>query len=48
MIGLIEMLIEREADLIERVQDEVERMAPIVFGQNGSPALARPPARYAA
>lgn len=36
MIGLIEMLIEREADLIERVQDQVERMAPIVFGQNGS------------
>jgi magnesium transporter len=33
MIGLIEMLIEREADLIERVQDEVERMAPAVFGQ---------------
>lgn len=36
MIGLIEMLVEREADLIERVQDQVERMAPIVFGQNGS------------
>ncbi len=36
MIGLIEMLIEREADLIERVQDQVERMAPIVFGQNGA------------
>jgi magnesium transporter len=35
MIGLIEMLVEREADLIERVQDQVERMAPIVFGQNG-------------
>lgn len=35
MIGLFEMLIEREADLIERVQDEVERMAPLVFGQNG-------------
>ncbi|SFV27990.1 magnesium transporter CorA family protein [Hyphomicrobium facile] len=33
MIGLLEMLIEREADLIERVQDEVERMAPLVFGQ---------------
>ena len=33
MIGLIEMLIEREADLIERIQDEVERMAPVVFGQ---------------
>jgi len=36
MIGLIEMLVEREADLIERVQDQVERMAPIVFGQNGA------------
>lgn len=36
MIGLIEMLVEREADLIERVQDQVERMAPMVFGQNGS------------
>ena len=36
MIGLTEMLIEREADLIERVQDQVERMAPIVFGQNGA------------
>ncbi|MBA2127096.1 magnesium transporter CorA [Hyphomicrobium methylovorum] len=36
MIGLVEMLIEREADLIERVQDEVERMAPLVFGQKGA------------
>ncbi|MBX9682912.1 MAG: magnesium transporter CorA family protein [Hyphomicrobium sp.] len=36
MIGLIEMLIEREADLIERVQDEVESMAPLVFGQKGT------------
>jgi len=36
MIGLIEMLIERGADLIERIQDQVERMAPLVFGQNGS------------
>jgi magnesium transporter len=35
MVGLLEMLIEREADLIERVQDEVERMAPIVFAQRG-------------
>ncbi|MET0638591.1 MAG: magnesium transporter CorA family protein [Hyphomicrobium sp.] len=35
MIGLVEMLIEREADLIERVQDEVERIAPLVFGQKG-------------
>jgi magnesium transporter len=36
MIGLVEMLIAREADLIERVQDEVERMAPLVFGQKGA------------
>jgi magnesium transporter len=36
MIGLLEMLIEREADLIERVQDEVERMAPLVFGQKNT------------
>src|SRR5262249_50091721 len=35
MIGLLEMLIEREADLIERVQDEIERIAPLVFGQKG-------------
>ena len=34
-IGLIEMLIEREADLIERIQDEVERMAPAIFAQRG-------------
>lgn len=36
MVGLLEMLIEREADLIERVQDEVERMAPLVFGQKST------------
>src|SRR5438045_94937 len=43
MIGLIEMLIEREADLIEKVQDEVERIAPVVFGQknSGQPSHAR-------
>ncbi len=34
MIGLLEMLIERQADLIERVQDGVERVAPLVFDQN--------------
>ncbi len=33
MAGLIEMLIERQADLVERVQDEVERTAPQIFGQ---------------
>jgi magnesium transporter len=41
MIGLLEMLIEREADLIERVQDEVERIAPLVFGQKGQAAHNR-------
>ncbi len=44
MIGLIEMLIEREADLIERVQDEVEKMAPRVFAQSTpeNPSRNRP------
>jgi magnesium transporter len=41
MIGLIEMLIEREADLIERVQDEIERMAPVVFGQKSMGQASR-------
>jgi magnesium transporter len=38
MIGLLEAIIHREADLIERIQDEVDRTAPIIFeikgGQN--------------
>lgn len=33
MAGLIEMLIERQADLVERVQDEVEKSAPHIFGR---------------
>jgi magnesium transporter len=33
MIGLIETLIQRQADLIERLQDEVETLAPQIFGQ---------------
>ena len=41
MIGIVEMLIQREADLIERVQDEVERMAPQVFGQKGAEQPSR-------
>jgi magnesium transporter len=41
MIGLLEMLIEREADLIERVQDEIERIAPLVFAQKGQSANNR-------
>jgi magnesium transporter len=36
MVGLLELLIQRQADLIERVQDEVEGLAPKVFGQKGS------------
>ena len=35
MVGLLEMLIQRQADLIERVQDEVEKLAPQIFGQKG-------------
>jgi magnesium transporter len=34
MAGLVEMLIEREADLIERIQDEVETTGPRVFGSD--------------
>ena len=42
MMGLVEMLIEREADLIERVQDDIETMAPQVFGQKGAEQQSRP------
>ncbi len=35
MIGLIEAIIHREADLIERIQDEVDRTAPIIFEIKG-------------
>ena len=31
MIGLLEALVQRQADLIERVQDEVEKLAPQIF-----------------
>ncbi len=42
MIGLIETMIQRQADLIERVQDEVETLAPQIFGQrNGQPQSRR-------
>jgi magnesium transporter len=44
MAGLVEMLIEREADLIERIQDEVETTAPRVFGNEettGQPSRNR-------
>jgi magnesium transporter len=41
MDGLIEMLIEREADLIERIQDEVETAAPRVFGNDDAGQASR-------
>lgn len=34
-IGLIETIIDRQADLIERIQDEIERLAPSVFEIKG-------------
>jgi magnesium transporter len=36
MAGLLEALVHRMADLIERIQDEVERLAQSVFGLKGS------------
>lgn len=41
MMGLVEMLIEREADLIERIQDKVEGVAPEIFGQPAALQSAR-------
>ena len=35
MIGLIESIIHREADLIERIQDEVDKTAPVIFEIKG-------------
>jgi len=35
MVGLLEALIHRKADLIERIQDEVDRLAQSVFGLRG-------------
>ena len=35
MIGLIESIIHREADLIERIQDDVDRTAPVIFDIKG-------------
>ena len=35
MIGLIESLLHRKADLIERIQDDVDKMAQSLFGLNG-------------
>ena len=36
MTGLLETIIQRQADLIEKVQDQVETLAPQIFGQNGA------------
>jgi magnesium transporter len=41
LIGLLEMLIERQADLIERVQDEVERLPPLIFEPDKTDQSAR-------
>ena len=35
VVGLIESFIHREADLIERIQDEVDRTAPLIFEGKG-------------
>jgi magnesium transporter len=35
LVGLIESIIHREADLIERIQDEVDRTAPLIFDSKG-------------
>jgi magnesium transporter len=36
LVGLLEMIIQRMADLIERLQDEVETLAPQIFGQRSA------------
>lgn len=38
MIGLLETLLHRKADLIERIQDEVDKMAQSLFNLNGAHA----------
>lgn len=35
MLGLVEQLIHRQADLIERIQDDVDRLAPAIFEIKG-------------
>ena len=42
MIGLIETLIQRQADLIERLQDSIEMLAPKIFRQNGTANTVSP------
>jgi magnesium transporter len=42
LIGLIESIIHREADLIERIQDEVDKTAPLIFeGKGGQSTRAK-------
>ena len=36
LAGLLETIIQRQADLIEKLQDEVERLAPQIFGQKSA------------
>ena len=36
LAGLLETIIQRQADLIERLQDEVEQLAPQIFGQKSA------------
>jgi magnesium transporter len=38
MVGLLETLLHRKADLIERMQDDVDKMAQALFGLNGKSA----------
>jgi magnesium transporter len=35
LMGLLESIIHREADLIERIQDEVDKTAPLIFDSKG-------------
>jgi magnesium transporter len=35
LLGLIEQLVHRQADLIERIQDDVDRLAPAIFDIKG-------------
>ncbi len=41
MVGLLESLVQRQADLIERVQDEVEKLAPQIFDIKASRSRGR-------
>jgi magnesium transporter len=41
MAGLLEAIVQRQADLIERIQDEVETLAPQIFGTKGAAGKQR-------